>query len=163
MMSNQNRYSPTPQAVDERLGNFDMALRIATIMAEANERLFKLQSEAVAAAFEEHTKQLKALQTNKGSGPLLAEWAGRYQANVRRILEVTRASFEIVPHTQAEMANLVGEPFTPYNKQMQEYIDHFAAAITDGRDAAAVAVENVLAKALASVSGNKPANKEAVA
>ena len=162
-MSSTNQYSPTQESVDNRLANFDTALRIATIMASANERLFKLQSEAAAAAFEEHTKQLKALQTSKGSGPLLAEWAGRYQANVRRILEVTRTSFEIVPRTQAEMANLVGEAFAPYNKETQEYVDNFAAAITDGRDAAAVAVEDVLAKALASMSGNKPANKETVA
>jgi hypothetical protein len=91
------------------------------------------------------------------------EWAGRYQANMRRILEVTRTCFEIVPRTQAEMAKLVGAPFAPYNKETQEYLDQFTTAITDQCDAAAVAVKDVLAKARASVSGNIPAKKEKVA
>jgi hypothetical protein len=35
--------------------------------------------------------------------------SSRNQANARGILEVTRTCFEIVPHTQTEMAKLVGE------------------------------------------------------
>ena len=88
---------------------------------------------------------------------------GAFEANVRRILEFTRICFEIVPHTQAEMAKLLGEPFAPYNKETQQYVDQFATAISEGRDAAATTVKDVLAKAMASVSGNKPANKEKVA
>jgi hypothetical protein len=92
------------------------------------------------------------------------EWAGRYQASMRRILEVTRTCFEIVPRTQAEMAKLVGAPFAPYNKETQEHLDQFTNAIADGRDAAAVAVKEVFAKAMANVSGNMPAaRKEKVA
>ena len=162
-MSNQKQYSALQQTTDSRQANFETALRIATIMAEANEHLFKLQSEAVNAAFAENTKQLKALLNVKDSGALVSEWAGRYQANVRRILELTRACFEIVPKTQAEMAKLVGQPFAPYNKEMQQYLDEFTTAVTDGCDAAAVAVKDVLAKAMASVGGNKPAKKEKVA
>jgi len=162
-MSNQKQYSPIQQAVDSRQANMETALRIATIMAEANEHLFKLQSEAANAAFTENAKHLKALLNVRDSGALVAEWAGRYQANVRRILDLTRTCFEIVPKTQAEMAKLVGEPFEPYNKDTQQYLDEFTTAITDGRDAAAVAVKDVLAKAMASVGGNKSAKKEKVA
>jgi hypothetical protein len=46
---------------------------------------------------------------NANTGSLLTERLSRYQANVRGILEVTRTCFEIVPHTQTEMAKLVGE------------------------------------------------------
>ena len=162
-MSNQKQYSPVQQAADNRQANLEKALRIATVMAEANEHLFKLQSEAANAAFTENAKQLKALLNVRESAALIAEWAGRYQANVRRILELTRTSFEIVAKTQAEMAKLVGEPFEPYNKEMQQRLDEFMTAITDERDAAAVAVEDVLAKAMASVSGNNSATKEKVA
>jgi len=162
-MSNQKQYSPLQQAIDSRQANLEKALRIATVMAEANEHLFKLQSEAANAAFTENAKQLKALLNVRESPALIAEWAGRYQANVRRILELTRTCFEIVAKTQAEMAKLVGEPFEPYNKEMQQQLDEFMTAITDERDAAAVAVEDVLAKAMTSVSGNNPAKKEKVA
>jgi phasin family protein len=162
-MSNGNKYSPVQQAADGRQANFETALRIATIMAEANEHLFKLQSEAANAAFTENAKQLKALLNTRDAAGVVSEWGGRYQANMRRILEVTRICFEIVPKTQAEMAKLLGEPFAPYNKETQQYIDEFTTAITDGRNAAAVAVKDVLAKAMASVGGNKPAKKEKVA
>ena len=162
-MSNQKEYSPLQQAADSRQANFETALRIATIMAEANERLFKLQSEAANSAFEENAKQLRALLNTRDAAAVVQEWAGRYQANMRRILEVTRTCFEIVPNTQAAMAKLVGEPFEPYSNKRQEYLDQFTEAITDARDAAAVAVKDVLTKAMASVGGNKPAKKEKVA
>ena len=162
-MSNQKQYSPVQQAADTRQSNMVTALRIAAIMAEANEHLFKLQSEAANAAFTENAKHLKALLNVGDYNAVIAEWAGRYQANVRRILDLTRTCFEIVPKTQAEMAKLVGEPFEPYNKETQRYIEQFTTAITEGRDAAAVAVKDVLAKAMASVGGNKPAKKEKVA
>jgi len=162
-MSNHNQSSSAQETAPGRQANFETALRIATIMAEANEHLFKLQSEAANAAFAENSKQLKALLNTKDSGTVVTEWAGRYQANMRRILEVTRTCFEIVPQTQAEMAKLVGAPFVPYNKETQQYLDQFTTAITDGRDAAETAVKNVLAKAMASVSGNVPVKKEKVA
>jgi phasin family protein len=162
-MSNQKQYSPLQQAAASRQANFETALRIATIMAEANEHLFRLQSEAANAAFTENARHLRSLLNVKDSGALLAEWAASYQANVRRILDLTRTCFEIVPRTQAEMAKLVGEPFASYNKETQRYLDQFTTAITDGRDAAAVAVKDVLAKAMASVGGNKSAKKEKVA
>ncbi|HWG33410.1 MAG TPA: phasin family protein [Gemmatimonadaceae bacterium] len=163
IMSNSNQHHPVQQTPDSRQASFETALRIATITAEANEQLFKLQSDAANAAFAENAKQLRALLNTKDSGSVVTEWAGRYQANMRRILEVTRACFEIVPKTQAEMTRLVGERFAPYNKETQHYLDQFAAAITEGRDAAAAAVKDVLAKAMSGVSGSKPANKEKVA
>lgn len=155
--------SSTQKTPDDRQVTFETALRIATIMAEANEHLFKLQSEAANAAFAENAKHLKALLNTKDSSAVIVEWAGRYQANMRRILEVTRTCFEIVPRTQAEMAKLVGAPFAPYNKETQQYLDQFTNAISDGRDAAALAVKDVLAKAMASMGGNTPAKKEKVA
>lgn len=70
--------------------------------------------------------------------------------------------FEIVPKTQARMAKLPGEPFAPCNKETQQYLDQLTTALTERRDAAAVAVKDVRAKAM-SVGGNKPAKKEKVA
>jgi hypothetical protein len=67
------------------------------------------------------------------------------------------------PQTQAEMAKLLGEPFAPYNKETQQYLDEFTTTITERRDAAAAAVKDFVAKAMASVGGNKPARKENVA
>jgi phasin family protein len=141
-------------------------MRIATVIAEANERLFKVQSEAANAAFAENSKHLKALLSplnTKDSGALLAEWTNLYQANMRRVLDVTRSCFEIVPQTQAEIAKLVGEPFASANKQTQQYLDQFTKAISDGRDAATASVKDFIAKAIASASATQPAKKAKVA
>ena len=165
-MSSHNQNSPTHKTGDVKQANLETALRIATVMAEANERLFKVQSEAANVAFAENSKHLKALlntMNTKDSGALLAEWTHLYQANMRRILDVTRSCFEIVPQTQAEIAKLVGEPFASANKETQKYVDQFTKAIGDGRDAAAASLKDFLAKAIASANATQPAKKEKVA
>ena len=158
-MSNQKQYSPLQQAADSRQANFETALRIATIMAEANERLFKLQSEAANAAFEENAKQLRALLNTRDAAAVVQEWAGRYQANMRRILEVTRTCFEIVPQTQAQVARLLEEPFASYSNEAQEYLVQFNQALTDGRDAATAQMKDFIAQTLERVSANQAAMK----
>ena len=134
-------------------------------MAEANERLFKLQSEATRVAFAENSKHLKALlntANTRDSGALFAEWTELYQANMQRVMEV-RSCFEIVPQTQAEIAKVLGEPFASANKETQRYLDQFTKAISDGRDAAAASVKDFLAKATASANATYSTKKEKVA
>lgn len=165
-MPSHNQRSPTQYNADGQQMNWKTTLRIASVMAEANERLFRVQSEAANAAFTENTKHLKALLNTlntKDSGVLLAEWTNLYQANMRRILDVTRSCFEIVPQTHAEIANLVGEPFASANKQTQQYLDQFTKAIGAGRDAATATAKEFLAQAVASASANRPAKKAKVA
>jgi len=165
-MSTHKQHSSTKQTDDRHQVNWETALRIATVMAEANERLFKIQSEAANAAFAENSKHLRALLNTwgtKDSGALLTEWTNLYQANMRRGLEVTRSCFEIMPQTQTEIAKLVGEPFASGNKETQQYLDQFTKAISDGRDAAAATVKNFLATAIASTQAVEPAKKEKVA
>ena len=154
-MSNHSQHNPTQTTGDVRQANFETAVRIATVMAEANARLFKVQSEAANAAFAENSKHLKALLNTlntKDSGALLAEWTSLYQANMRRVLDVTRSCFEIVPQTQAEIAKLVGEPFSSATKETQQYLDQFTKAIGNGSDAAAASVKDFLAKAIVSAT-----------
>ena len=45
-MSSHTQNRPTQTTVDGSQANFETALRIATVIVEANQRLFKLQSEA---------------------------------------------------------------------------------------------------------------------
>jgi phasin family protein len=162
-MSSHNQHTPKPETADARQAYADKALRIATIMAEANERLFRLQSEVANAAFADNSKHFKALLTTKEPAAALAEWARLYQSSMRRVLDVTRTCYEIVPQTQAEMAKVVGEPFGSYNKETQQYLDQFTKAMSDGRDAAAAAVKDFLAKAIESASKQQAARTEKVA
>jgi 16S rRNA A1518/A1519 N6-dimethyltransferase RsmA/KsgA/DIM1 with predicted DNA glycosylase/AP lyase activity len=164
IMTNQMKYGFSRKPAEGRQADVETALRIATVMAEANERLFKVQSEAANAVFAENSKHFKALLdtlNTKDSGTLLTEWTTLYQANMRRILDVTRKCFEIVPQSDAEVAKLVGEPFASTNKDTQKYLDQFTRAINESRDAAAASVKDFLAKAIASTT--VPGEKEHVA
>ena len=161
-MSTHTQHLPNANPVVGRDANVEKTLRMAVIMAEANERLFKLQSDAANAAFSENAKHLKSLLATKDSGSLLSEWAGLYQANMRRVLDVSRIGFEIVPETQAKMAAVMGEPFNTYTKETQKYLDQYVKAIADGRDTAADKVKQFLAQTMASVSGQQERKKAKV-
>ena len=160
IMSSHTQNSPTQTTVDGGQANFETALRIATVIVEASQRLFKLQSEAANAAFAENSKHLMSSLSTKDSGALLGEWAGLYEANTRRMLDVTRSCFEIMPQTQAEIANLMGGPFASANKETQQYLDQFTKAMSDGRDAAAASVKEFLAKAVARLASPIPGRKK---
>ena len=161
-MSTHTQHLPSANTVAGRDANVEKTLRMAVIMAEANERLFKLQSDAANAAFSENAKQLKSLLATKDSGSLLTEWAGLYQANMRRVLDVSRIGFEIVPETQAKIAGVMGEPFNTYTKATQKYLDQYVKAIADGRDTAAAKVKQFLAQTMANVSGQQDPKKTKV-
>jgi len=158
-MSTHTQHLPNVNTVAGRDANVEKTLRMAIVMAEANERLFKLQSDAANAAFAENSRHLKSLLATKDSSALLTEWADLYQANMRRVLDVSRIGFEIVPETQAKMAAVMGEPFNTYSKEMQKYLDQYAKTIADGRDTAAAKVKQFLAQTMASVSGQQAAKK----
>ena len=137
-MSTHTQHLPNAIPVSGLDAKVEKTLRMAIVIAEANERLFKLQSDAANAAFAENAKHLKSLLATKDSGSLLTEWADLYQSNMRRVLDVSRIGFEIVPETQAKMAAVMGEPFNTYTKETQKYLDQYVKAIADGRDTAAI-------------------------
>jgi phasin family protein len=161
-MSTHTQHLPNAIPVTGLDANVEKTLRMAIVIAEANERLFKLQSDAANAAFAENAKHLKSLLTTKDSGSLLTEWADLYQSNMRRVLDVSRTGFEIVPETQAKMAAVMGEPFNTYTKETQKYLDQYVKAIADGRDTAAGKVKQFLAQTMASVSGQQEQKKAKV-
>ena len=161
-MSTPTQHLPNATTVAGLDANVEKTLRMAIVMAEANERLFKLQSDAANAAFAENAKHLKSLLTTKDSGSLLTEWADLYQSNMRRVLDVSRIGFEIVPETQAKMAAVMGEPFNTYTKETQKYLDQYVKAIADERDTAVENVKHFLAETMASVSGQQEPKKAKV-
>jgi phasin family protein len=158
-MSTHTQQLPNANTVVGRDVNVEKTVRMAIVMADANERLFKLQSDAANAAFAENAKHLKSLLATKDSATLLTEWADLYQANMRRILDVSRVGFEIVPETQAKMAAVMGEPFNTYTKETQKSLDQYVKAIAEGRDTAASKVKQFLAQTMASVSGPQQPKK----
>ena len=157
-----NQSTLKAEAVDATQAYREAGLRIATIMAEANERLFKVQSEAATAALADNSKHLKVLLNTMDPASALTEWVAFYQANIRRVLDVTRTCFEILPQTQAELAKLAGG-LTSYSKETQQYLDQLTKTMSDGRDAATSQMKDFLSKAIESASTSPAAKKERIA
>ena len=151
-------HSHKEQIVDSGRANVDAAIQIAKIISEATERLFKLQAEAASVALAENSKALTALVNTPHSTPLLTELPSLYQANVQRALDVTRSWLEIVPQTQAEIAQLMGERFAAYSKGTQPNLDQFTRAINEGSNAVVTGMQDFIAKA----SGRQAARKQKV-
>ena len=102
-MSSHVQSNPAPMTTEGLQANFETALRIAAVMAEANERIFKVQSEAANAAFAENSKHLKALLNTlktKDSGTLLLEWTGLYQANMALQPRSGGVFFDLLEHVK---------------------------------------------------------------
>ncbi len=78
-------------------------------------------------------------------------------------VDATRTCFEIVPETQAELAKLIGKSFASYYNAAQHDLDKFNKAVTDGGDAAAIAVKEFFVKGVPNVSGPQVTKKELAA
>ena len=137
-MSSHTTVSPRQTTVDGRRRQpiMDMPMRIAAIMTEANERLFRLQGEVANAALVESSKHIKALLNPKEPAAALTEWPSLYQENAQKMVDVTRSWFEILSQTQAELSKLLGNPFASNTVEAQNYFDQFTKAITDARSTA---------------------------
>ena len=162
-MSALKQASPIQQSVDGYQPNFAIAMQIANIMTEANQRLFKIQSEAANAAFAENSAHLKTLLSTPDSGATFSEWTSLCQTNMRRAFDVADSCFEIVPQARAAIAQLVGEPFASANLETQKYVDQFTKVMISGREAAAASATEFLTKAMASASATLPARAKAKA
>jgi 16S rRNA A1518/A1519 N6-dimethyltransferase RsmA/KsgA/DIM1 with predicted DNA glycosylase/AP lyase activity len=155
-MSAHKHVSPTQQSVDSYQPDFAIALQIANIMTEANQRLFRIQSEAANAAFAENSAHLKALLSTPDSVATLSEWTSLCQTNMRRAFDVADSCFEIVPQARAAIAELVGEPFVSANRETQQYLDQVTKAMVNGREMAAASAKEFLIKAVASANETLP-------
>ena len=65
-MSATKQVNRIQQSVEDYQPNLAIALQIASIMTEANQRLFKIQSEAANAAFAENSAHLMTLSEHTG-------------------------------------------------------------------------------------------------
>jgi phasin family protein len=114
----------------------DTASRIAAIVSDSSDRLLKLQSEAGGAAFTENAQALHSALNVAGGAAAITAWPGLCQANVVRVLEVTRRWIEIMSQTQTEIARHMGERFAASGMGMPHDLVQFTKAMIEGRDAA---------------------------
>lgn len=129
----------------------DTASRITAIVSNASDRLIRLQAEAGGAAFAGNAQALHSALSVAGGPAAMTAWPGFCQANVVRMLEVTRRWIEIVSQAQTDMAGLAGERFAVSGAGMPLDLGQFTKAMIEGRDAALAAMREFLATAVVPV------------
>lgn len=137
------RYSE--QIVDGTQANIDTASRIAAVITEATERLVKLQTEATQDVFAENARNFQALLNETDSAAALEEWPRLYEANARRISQVTRSCFEIVSQTRATVTQLMAELSGAYNEAARQNLDEITTVVSEEIDTAVAGVKDLVA------------------
>lgn len=112
-------------------GYADMASRIAAIVSDSSNQLLKLQSEAGGALFVHNAQALQAALNAGGGAATITAWPGLCQANVVRVLEVSRRWIEIVSQAQTEMAGLMGVRFPAFGVGMPLDLGQFTKAMIE--------------------------------
>lgn len=135
-------------------GYADTASRVAAIASNASDRLIRLQVEAGGAAFADNAQALHAALTIAGGPAALTAWPGLCQANVVRVLEISRQWIEIVSHAQTDMARLMSGRSALFGIGIPLDLGQFTESMIEGRDAALTEMRNFLATTVAPVAAS---------
>jgi phasin family protein len=101
---------------DTGKSNLDLATRFAVASLEGAQRLVKLQTDAASEAFSESWEKLQTLIER----PDLATFSDLYKNSMKRLLETTQESFEILSKTQTELSEILGEQFTAMTRGLEQ-------------------------------------------
>jgi phasin family protein len=125
----------------------DIALRAAGIALEGAERLIELNLKAAKAAFADSAKVAKSITSVNDVKELLAVKPGAIQPVVENNAAYVRGLWEIASDTRAELAKLLEERVTHFNKTVVSNLDKVAKSGPAGSDVAVAAVKSAIAAA----------------
>lgn len=125
----------------------DIALRAAGIAFEFAERLIELNLKAAKAVFADGAKAAKSITEVSDVKQLLAVKPDAIQPVVQTSTAYVRGLWEIASDTQAELAKLLEERVTHFNKTVIVNLDKVAKSGPAGSDVAVAAVKSAIAAA----------------
>ena len=125
----------------------DITLRVAGIAFEGAERLIELNLKAAKAAFADSAKAAKSVTDVKDVKQLLAVDPAAIQPVVEKSTAYLRGLWEIASDTQGELAKVMEERVTHFNKTVVATLDKVAKSGPAGSDVAVAAVKSAIAAA----------------
>lgn len=125
----------------------DITLRAAGIAFEGAERLIELNLKAAKAAFADSAKTAKSVTDVKDVKQFFAVNPAAIQPVVEKSTAYLRGLWEIASDTQAELAKLMEERVTHFNKTVVAKLDKVAKSGPAGSDVAVAAVKSAIAAA----------------
>jgi phasin family protein len=125
----------------------DIALRAAGIALESTERLIDLNLKVAKAAFADSSKVAMSVTDVKDAKQLLGATPDAMRPVVERSAAYVRGLWEITSDTQAELAKLMEERLTQFNKSIVANLDKVAKSGPAGSEVAVAAVKSAMAAA----------------
>ena len=120
----------------------DTAMKLNTYTVSLTERLIKLQVDFVNELVNESSESFQASSNKPGNASLLEYWQNLYQANLEKSVELGRRYTAELSKAQSEIAQLVGELTSTFNKDAFKNLEEFTKTAIEESEKAARVVEH---------------------
>ncbi|WP_255989270.1 phasin family protein [Chitinolyticbacter albus] len=148
------------QFIDFATDYVESSLRFARISLDSVERVTKLNLETAKSSLEDSAKNAKALASVKDvqEGLVLRQKLG--EAGVEQFSAYSKSLYDIASQAQAEIAKLIEERTTVFNKDVVSGLDRFVKSAPAGTDVAVAAVKSTVQATAAAVDSLTKAAKQ---
>src|SRR5687767_7212427 len=156
----------TPEQMTEQLGelnkgSIEAALTFAQVSMESAEKLMRLQLEAAKAFVADQSETAKELSNAKDADAMMALRSRLAEQAVERALGYSRNGYEVATQTQQELAKVIEERFTGYQREMAASLEKMFQSAPAGSDAAVAAVKSTIAATQSAMDSMTKAAKQA--
>ncbi|TJZ73279.1 phasin family protein [Chitiniphilus eburneus] len=148
------------QFADFATDQVETALRFARVTIDSLERVTKLNLDAAKNALEENAKNAKILASVKDAQEALSVRQHLAETSVEQFSAYTKSLYDITSQAQAELAKLVEERTTNFNKDVVSGLDRFVKSAPAGTDVAVAAVKSTVQATAAAVDSLTKAAKQ---
>ncbi len=156
----------TPEQMTEQLGelnrgSIEAALTFAQVSMESAEKLMRLQLEAAKAFVAEQSETAKELSNAKDADAMMALRSRLAEQAVERALGYSRNMYEVATQTQQELAKVIEQRFSGYQREMAASLEKMFQNAPAGSDAAVAAVKSTIAATQSAMDSMTKAAKQA--
>jgi phasin family protein len=142
-------YAAPEKLIALNKSNVEAAVSIANIWLDGAERLTEVQFSAAKAAVADAAKNAKILASVKDAQGLTGLQSDLVAPSVEKLVTFSRSVYEIAAQTQSELAQVVEERVTEFNKGVIATLEQVAKSAPTGvgADAAVAAMKSAVAAA----------------
>lgn len=119
--------------------SIDTLKQLGIVLSEANKNLYTRQIDAVHAAIDENSRQLKAqLENSRETSTALEEWSGDFQEKMQSFGTIRNAWVTIASQTFTRMSELMGVPLPASGEDAHEASSRGTGSSVERRASAAL-------------------------
>lgn len=157
-------YATPEKLVALNKANVEAAVSVANICLDGTERLIEVQLTAAKAAVADAAKNAKIIANIKDAQGLTGLQSDLVAPGVEKLVGFSRSVYEIAAQTQSELAQVVEERVSEFNKNVIATLEQIVKSAPSGvgADAAVAAVKSAVAAASSAYDTYSKAAKQVV-